>query len=80
MFERCLLAYRENTNTGYTNLSYHPVKRVTLTLGYEVTGDNGSTNWLRADNGPPLQVVGDIFGNLPPLAGNSNDVSRGVTQ
>ena len=65
-----LLAYQENTNTGYTNLSYHPVKRVTLSLGYEVTGDNGSTNWLRADNGLPLQVVGDIYGNSPPLAGN----------
>jgi len=65
-----LLAYQEYTNTGYMNLSYHPVKRVTLSLGYEVTGDSGSTNWLRADNGLPLQVVGDIYGNSPPLAGN----------
>jgi len=66
-----LLAYQENTNTGYMNLSYHPVKRVTLSLGYEVTGDAGSTNWLRADNGLPLQVVGDVFGNSPPLAGSN---------
>jgi len=65
-----LLAYQENTNTGYANLSYHPVRRVTLSLGYEVTGDSGSTNWLRADNLSPLQVVGDVFGNSPPLAGN----------
>ena len=66
-----LLDYYEKTNSGYTNISYHPVKRVTLNLGYEVTGDNGHTNWLRSDNGLPVQVVGDVFGNSPPLAGNA---------
>jgi hypothetical protein len=65
-----LLSYQEKTNTGYANLSFHPVKRVTLNLGYEVTSDSGSTDWLRADSGLPLQVVGDIYGNSPPLAGN----------
>ena len=48
-----LLDYQENTNSGYANISYQPVKRVTLNVGYEITGDNGHTNWLRADNGNP---------------------------
>ncbi len=65
-----LLDYQETTNSGYTNISFHPVKRVTLNFGYEITSDSGATNWLRADNGAALQVVGDIFGNSPPLAGN----------
>ena len=70
IYRALLLAYQENTHTGYTNLSYHPVRRVTLIAGYELTTDNGSTNWLRADNLLPLQVVGDVYGNSPPLAGN----------
>jgi opacity protein-like surface antigen len=45
-------------------------KRVTLNLGYEITTDNGRTNWLRSDDGSSLMVVGDIYGNSPPLAGN----------
>jgi len=64
------LDYQETTNSGYANLIYQPVKRVNLSLGYEITGDNGRTNWVRLDNGLPLQVVGDIYGNSPPLAGN----------
>jgi hypothetical protein len=66
-----LLDYQETTNSGYTNISYQPVKRVTLSVGYEITTDNGHTTWLRSDNGAPLQVVGDVFGNSPPLQGNA---------
>ncbi len=66
-----LLDYQETTNSGYTNISYQPVKRVTLNVGYEITTDNGHTNWLRLDDGLPVQVVGDVFGNSPPLAGNA---------
>ena len=65
-----LLDYQETTHTGYTNLNYQATRRLTLSLGYEITSDNGFTNWLRADNGLPLMVVGDIYGNSPPLAGN----------
>ncbi len=65
-----LLDYQESTHSGYTNISYQPVKRLTLNLGYEITADNGHTNWLRLDNGSPVLVVGDIFGNSPPLPGN----------
>ncbi|HVP42404.1 MAG TPA: hypothetical protein VMS96_03175 [Terriglobales bacterium] len=64
------LDYQENTHSGYTHVSFQPVKRLTVNLGYEITGDAGTTNWLRADNGTPLLVVGDIFGNSPALAGN----------
>lgn len=66
-----LLDYQETTNSGYANISFQPVKRVTLTLGYEITGDNGHTRWLRADNGTQLLVVGDVFGNAPALAGSN---------
>lgn len=65
-----LLHYQEKTDSGYLNISYEPVKRVTLTAGYEITGDNGSTNWLRGDTGLPLQVVADSFGNTPYIAAN----------
>ncbi|MBZ5646383.1 MAG: hypothetical protein LAN37_04070 [Acidobacteriia bacterium] len=65
-----VLAYQETTNSAYTNISYQPVKRLTLSAGYEFTGDNGKTDWLRIDTGMPLLVVGDIYGNSPPLAGN----------
>jgi hypothetical protein len=66
-----VLDYQENTHSGYVNISYEPVKRVTLNVGYEITGDNGHTNWLRADNGTQVLVVGDVFGNAPFLAGNN---------
>ncbi len=75
-----LLSYQEKTNSGYTNISYRPVKHVTLSLGYDVTGDNGRTNWLRPDTGASLQVVGDAFGNVPAIAGNSVTCSSGATQ
>ncbi|MGZ4837512.1 MAG: hypothetical protein ACXVZR_03110 [Terriglobales bacterium] len=66
-----LLDYQETTNTAYANISFEPVKRVTLNLGYEITGDNGHTNWLRADSGSQLLVVGDAFGNAPFLPGSN---------
>ncbi|MFB3916231.1 MAG: hypothetical protein ACE14M_05850 [Terriglobales bacterium] len=76
-----LLNYVEETNTFFGFLTYRPVKRVGLTFGYEVTGDNGRTNWLRADNGQPLLVVGDVYGNVPfitaNLVGGSNAVGIG---
>ncbi|MFI5111862.1 MAG: hypothetical protein ACHP9S_03485 [Terriglobales bacterium] len=75
-----LLDYQERTNSGYANISFRPAKHVTLNLGYEVTGDNGRTNWLRSDNGASLQVVGDAFGNVPAIAGNSVTCAAGVTQ
>ncbi len=63
-----VLNYQETTNSGYFNVSFQPVKRVTLSLGYNITGDNGQTIWTRLDNGQPLMVVGDVFGNSPPLS------------
>ena len=66
-----ILDYRENTHSGYTMISFKPVKRLTLNLGYEITGDNGRTDWLRMDTGELLMVVGDVFGNSPPLTGNA---------
>jgi hypothetical protein len=74
-----LLDYQETTNSGYTNLSFQPIKRVTLSLGYEITGDNGHTNWQRFDNGLPVQVIGDVFGNSPPLAGNAISPCQGAS-
>jgi hypothetical protein len=65
-----LLAYQETTNSGYANITFQPVKHVTLNAGYEITGDNGRTNWLRADNGQLLTVVADSFGNTPYIAAN----------
>jgi hypothetical protein len=65
-----LLHYRETTHSGYTSISYQPVKRVTLNVGYEITADNGRTDWLRLDTGQLLQVVGDVFGNSPAFTGN----------
>jgi hypothetical protein len=73
-----LLNYQETTHSGYTNITYRPVKHVTLTLGYDITGDNGRTNWLRPDTGASLQVMGDVFGNVPPIAGNSVTCTAGT--
>lgn len=73
-----LLHYQEKTNSAYVNISYQPVKRVNLTLGYEVTGDNGFTNWLRGDTGLPLEVVADSFGNVPYIAANLLGCPAGV--
>jgi hypothetical protein len=72
-------AYQENTHTGYVNIIIRPVRRVTLILGYEITSTTGSDNWLRADNGLPLQVLGDIFGNVPGIPGNEGTSITGAT-
>jgi hypothetical protein len=63
-------AYQENTNTAYANLTFRPVHRVTLNLGYEITSTSGYDNWLRGDTGSPLLVLGDQFGNAPAIPGN----------
>lgn len=63
-------AYQENTNTAYVILALRPIHRVTLNLGYDITSTTGYDNWLRADTGAPLQVLGDAFGNVPAIAGN----------
>ncbi len=73
-----LLNYQETTHSGYTNITYRPVKHVTLSLGYDVATDNGRTNWLRPDTGASLQVMGDVFGNVPPIAGNSVACTAGT--
>jgi hypothetical protein len=65
-----LLSYKEITHSGYTTVYYQPLKRLTLIVGYEITGDNGSTDWLRLDTGQLLQVVGDVYGNSPAFVGN----------
>jgi hypothetical protein len=63
-------AYQENTHTGYVNIFIRPVRRVTVILGYEITSTTGSDNWLSAATGLPLVVYGDIYGNVPGIAGN----------
>jgi len=73
-----LLDYTETTNSGYMNVSYQPVKRVIFNAGYEITGDNGNTTWLRGDTGQPLLVVGDSFGNVPYVAANLLGCPAGV--
>jgi hypothetical protein len=72
-------AYHENTNTGHVNVLIRPVRRVTVILGYEITSTTGFDNWLRADNGLPLQVLGDIFGNVPGIPGNPGTIVTGAT-
>ncbi len=71
--------YQENTNTGYAILTFRPVTRVTLHLGYNITSTSGHNDWLRADNGAPLMVLGDAFGNSPGIPGNPGTVITGLT-
>jgi hypothetical protein len=71
--------YQENTNTGYAILTLHPIHRVTLHFGYDITSTSGHDNWLRADNGSPLNVLGDAFGNSPGIPGNPGTVVTGAT-
>jgi hypothetical protein len=64
-----MLAYGENTHTGFFNLRFKPIKRVTLNAGYELTSSSGYNNWIRLDNGQPLLV--QTYGpgaNLPGAA------------
>jgi hypothetical protein len=69
--------YQENTNTGYVVLTVRPIHRVTLHLGYDITSTSGNDIWYRGDNGLPLQVLGDAFGNSPGLPGNPGTVITG---
>ncbi len=71
--------YQENTNTGYAILTFRPVHRVTMNLGYNITSTSGYNNWLRGDNGSPLMVLGDAFGNSPGIPGNPGTVITGPT-
>ncbi len=73
------LNYEETTNSGYVNISYRPVKRVTLELGYDLTADNGRTTWLRGDSGQPLLVVGDSYGNVPYITPNLLGCPAGIS-
>jgi hypothetical protein len=56
-----------------------PVHRLALNLAYDITNTNGHVDWLRADNGQPLQVLGDAFGNSPGIPGNPGTVVTGTT-
>lgn len=71
--------YQENTNTGYASLTIRPIHRVTLHFGYDITSTTGSDNWLRADTGSPLFVLGDAYGNSPGIPGNPGTVVTGPT-
>ncbi len=71
--------YQENTNTGYVILTVRPIHRVTLNLGYDITSTTGYDSWLRADNGLPLQVLGDVSGNSPGIPGNPGTSITGAT-
>jgi len=71
--------YQENTHTGYAMLTVRPIHRVTLHLGYDITSTSGNDIWYRGDNGLPLQVLGDAFGNSPGIPGNPGTVITGTT-
>jgi hypothetical protein len=66
--------YQERTNTGYFTLIIRPVHRVALNVGYELTSTAGHNRWLLPGGGDGtgvLQMLSDIYGNSPPLAGNA---------
>lgn len=71
--------YQEKTNSGYALLTIRPIHRVAVNLGYEITSTAGYDNWLRADTGLPLEVLGDAFGNAPGIPGNPGTVVTGAT-
>lgn len=60
-----VLKYTNFTNSGYANLMVKPVKRVTLMVGYDITSDSGSNDWLRGDTLAPFRVgvtaAGDVL-------------------
>ena len=65
--------YQERTNSGFVNLTFRPVHRVAVSVGYELTSTAGHTNWPLpggVDGTGLLLMVSDRFGNTPPLAGN----------
>jgi opacity protein-like surface antigen len=68
-----ILNYQERTNSGYANLTFRPMHRVALTLGYDITSTAGKNNWMLPGGGDGngiLQMVSDVYGNSPALAGN----------
>jgi len=68
-----ILNYQERTNTGFASLTVRPMHRVAVSAGYEITSTAGHNNWLLpggSDGSGLLQMVSDIYGNSPPLAGN----------
>lgn len=71
--------YQENTNSGYAILMIRPIHRVAVNVSYDVTSTAGYVNWLRADNGLPLQVLGDVYGNVPGIPGNPGTAITGAT-
>jgi hypothetical protein len=80
-----ILDYAQTTNTGYFNLMFKPAKRVTMTMGYDVTADGGKNDWLRADTGAllmfPVDQVGNVIitstGGVPTPAAGSGQVLAG---
>ena len=58
------LHYQEGTNSVFVNLSYKPVKHVTLLAGYDLTSDSGYNTWIRGDNGQPLLYAVDANLNI----------------
>jgi hypothetical protein len=52
--------------------------RVAVNLGYEITSTSGYDNWLRGDTGAPLQVLGDVYGNVPAIPGNPGTTATGA--
>ncbi|MDT8067851.1 MAG: hypothetical protein ROO76_06750 [Terriglobia bacterium] len=49
-----VVRYKERINTGYFNLMFKPVKRVALSVGYDISSNSGSDGFLRADTLAPL--------------------------
>jgi hypothetical protein len=71
--------YQENTHTGFAVLTVRPIDRVTLNLGYDITSTTGNDTWYRGDNGAPLMVLGDAYGNSPGIPGNPGTIVTGPT-
>ncbi|HWR35346.1 MAG TPA: hypothetical protein VN622_05690 [Clostridia bacterium] len=56
--------YRNNTNSGFFNIMLKPVRRLAVTVGYDLTSDSGDNDWFRADSGALLRLPIDINGNV----------------
>ena len=56
--------YQEYTQSLFSNLSFKPIKRLTLKIGYDLTSDSGYDIWIRGDNGQPLYYAVDQFFNI----------------
>ena len=72
------LHYQESTNSIFINMSYQPVKHVTLLAGYDLTSDSGYNTWIRGDNNQPLLYAVDALLNIvTPGAANAVGVAPG---